>query len=155
MAYIMLAGPHEKTMEDAIKNIDEMLKLDADYAAFAVFSPYPNTESFDEGAQKGLYPADCWDQLMEDPLCGVEVPVSWTEHLTKAEILDLLKIAHRKFYFRPKFLARQVMNLKTPTEFKRSPPPLPRSIHGSSETLSWNGPHRGSRPICGRMDEIR
>ena len=119
MAYIMLAGPHEKTMEDAIKNIDEMLKLDADYAAFAVFSPYPNTESFDEGAQKGLYPADCWDQLMEDPLCGVEVPVSWTEHLTKAEILDLLKIAHRKFYFRPKFLARQVMNLKTPTEFKR------------------------------------
>jgi anaerobic magnesium-protoporphyrin IX monomethyl ester cyclase len=119
VAYIMLAGPHEKTMEDAIQNIDEMLKLDADYAAFAVFSPYPNTESFDDGAQKGLYPADCWDQLMEDPLCGVEVPVSWTEHLTKEEILDLLKIAHRKFYFRPKFLARQVMNLKTTTEFKR------------------------------------
>ena len=54
VAYIMLAGPHEKTMEDAIQNIDEMLKLDADYAAFAVFSPYPNTESFDEGAQRTL-----------------------------------------------------------------------------------------------------
>ena len=56
---------------------------------------------------------------MEDPLCGVEVPVSWTEHLTKEEILELLKLAHRKFYFRPKFIARQVLNLKTSTEFKR------------------------------------
>ena len=56
---------------------------------------------------------------MKDPLCGVEVPVCWEEHLSKAEILDLLKIAHRKFYFRPKFIARQVLNLKTSSELKR------------------------------------
>ena len=35
-------------MEAAVKNIDEMIKLDADYAVFAVFSPYPGTESFEE-----------------------------------------------------------------------------------------------------------
>lgn len=119
VAYIMLAAPHERSMEDALQNIDEMLKLDADYAAFAVYSPYPNTESFEEGAKLGLFPADCWDRLMEDPLCGVDVPVAWTEHLTNDQILELLKIAHRKFYFRPKFIARQVLNLKTTTEFKR------------------------------------
>jgi len=119
VAYIMLAGPHERTMSEAISNLDEMLKLDAEFAVFAVFSPYPGTESFEEGAQKGLYPADCWDQMMKDPLCGVEVPVCWTEHLNQAEILDLLKIAHRKFYFRPRFIARQVMNLSTGAELKR------------------------------------
>jgi len=119
VAYIMLAGPHERTMDQALKNLDEMLKLDAEYAVFAVFSPYPGTDSFAEGAQKGLYPADCWDRLMKDPLCGVEVPVCWEEHLSKAEILELLKIAHRKFYFRPKFIARQVLNLKTKSELKR------------------------------------
>ena len=37
VAYIMLAGPHERTMEEAIKNLDEMLKLDAEFAVFAVF----------------------------------------------------------------------------------------------------------------------
>jgi radical SAM superfamily enzyme YgiQ (UPF0313 family) len=119
VAYIMLGGPHERTMDDALKNVDEMLKLDADYAVFAVFSPYPGTESFEEGAKKGLFAADCWDRMMKDPLCGVEVPACWEEHLTKAQILDLLKISHRKFYLRPKFVARAISNLATPQEFKR------------------------------------
>jgi anaerobic magnesium-protoporphyrin IX monomethyl ester cyclase len=119
VAYIMLGGPHERTMGDAIKNIDEMIKLDADYAVFAVFSPYPGTESFEEGAKKGLYPADCWDQLMKDPLCGVDVPACWEEHLSRDEILELLKIAHRKFYMRPKVVARNVVGLASFQEFKR------------------------------------
>jgi len=119
VAYIMLAGPHERTMDEAVKNIDEMIKLDADYAVFAVFSPYPGTESFEEGAKLGLFPADCWDRMMKDPLCGVEVPASWEEHLTKAQILDLLKIAHRKFYLRPKFVARAASQLASTAELKR------------------------------------
>ncbi len=119
VAYIMLGGPHERTMDEAIVNLDEMLKLDAHFAVFAVFSPYPGTESFEDGAKKGLYPADCWDKLMKDPLCGVEVPACWEEHLSKEEILELLKIAHRKFYFRPKFIARSAAQLATPSEFKR------------------------------------
>ncbi|MCB9764702.1 MAG: radical SAM protein [Alphaproteobacteria bacterium] len=119
VAYIMLAGPHERTMDEAIANVDEMLKLDAEYAVFAVFSPYPGTESFEDGAKKGLFAADCWDRMMKDPLCGVEVPACWEEHLSKDEILELLKIAHRKFYLRPKFVARAVSNLASPQEFKR------------------------------------
>ena len=115
----MLAGPHERTLDDAISNVDEMIKLDADFAVFAVYSPYPGTESFADGAKLGLYEADCWDRMMKDPLCGVEVPVCWEEHLDRAEILELLKIAHRKFYARPKFIARQVLGLSTTSEFKR------------------------------------
>jgi len=121
VAYIMLGGPHERTMDEAIKNVDEMIKLDADYAVFAVFSPYPGTESFEEGAKKGLFPADCWDKLMKDPLCGVEVPACWEEHLSRDQILELLKIAHRKFYMRPRVVARNVLGLASYQEFKRLP----------------------------------
>ena len=119
VAYIMLAGPHERTMDDALTNLDEMIKLDADFAVFAVYSPYPGTDSFADGAKLGLYAADCWDRMMKDPLCGVEVPVCWEEHLTKAEILELLKISHRRFYMRPKFIARQALGLSTSSELKR------------------------------------
>ena len=119
VAYMMLGGPHERSKEDALANLDEMLKLDAEFAVFAVFSPYPGTESFEDGAKKGLFPADCWDQMMRDPLCGVEVPACWEEHLSKEEILELLKIAHRKFYMRPRFVARQLMQLSTKEEFGR------------------------------------
>ena len=119
IAYIMLAGPHERSMDEALANLEEMMKLDADYAVFAVFSPYPGTESFEEGAKKGLYPADCWDKLMRDPLSGVEVPAAWEEHLSREEIMQLLKIAHRKFYFRPKVVLRNLVGLSSPAEFKR------------------------------------
>ena len=56
---------------------------------------------------------------MKDPLCGVEVPVCWEEHLSKADILELLKVAHRKFYMRPSFVARQVVGLSSVAELKR------------------------------------
>ena len=92
VAYIMLAGPHERSMEDAVANVDNMLKLDADYAVFAVFSPYPGTDSFAEGAKMGLYEADCWDRMMKDPLCGVEVPVCWEEHLNRLEIWNFSRL---------------------------------------------------------------
>lgn len=119
VAYIMIGGPHEKTKEDVVANLDEMIKLDAEYAAFAIYTPYPGTESFERGAQLGLYPADCWDKLMKDPLCGEKVPVCWEEHLSRAELLELLKLCHRRFYFRPKFVMRQLRQLQSPQELKR------------------------------------
>ena len=61
-----------------------MLKLDAEFAVFAVF-PHIQVQTLLLMELKGLYPADCWDRMMKDPLCGVEVPVCWEEHLSKAK----------------------------------------------------------------------
>jgi radical SAM superfamily enzyme YgiQ (UPF0313 family) len=119
VAYIMIGGPHETSKAEVERNLDEMIKLDAEYAAFAIYTPYPGTESFERGARLGLYPADCWDKLMKDPLCGERVPVCWEEHLSREELLELLKLCHRKFYFRPRFVARQLKQLQSPQEFKR------------------------------------
>ncbi len=95
------------------------MKLDADFAVFAVFSPYPGTESFEEGARKGLYPADCWDRLMKDPLSGTPVPAAWNEHLSNEEILQLLKVSHRKFYYRPRVVGRALLGLQSRQEVER------------------------------------
>ncbi|MCK6505079.1 B12-binding domain-containing radical SAM protein [Myxococcota bacterium] len=119
VAYIMVGGPHEKTRADVLANLDEAMKLDADYAAFAIYTPYPGTPTFQEGAKLGLYPADCWDKLMRDPLCGEKVPVAWEQWLSKEELLDLIKLCHRRFYFRPRFVARQLLQLQSKAELKR------------------------------------
>ena len=87
---------------------------------FAVFSPYPGTDSFADGAKLRLYPPDCWDKMMKDPLCGVEVPVCWEEHLSKDEILELLKIAHRKFYMKPKFFVEASLGITKHVEIQAS-----------------------------------
>jgi len=119
VAYIMIGGPHEHTAKDVLANLDEAMKLDADYAAFAIYTPYPGTPTFQEGAKLGLYPADCWDKLMTDPLCGEKVPVAWEQWLSKEELLDLIRICHRRFYFRPRFIARQLMQIESKEELKR------------------------------------
>ena len=53
VACIMLAGPHERTMDDALNNLDEMLKLDAELLQLPC--SYPGTDSFEDGA-KGIVP---------------------------------------------------------------------------------------------------
>lgn len=106
VAYLMIAGPHERTRADVLRNVDHAIELDPDYSVVAIFSPYPGTPSFTEGVKKGLFPADVWEKMMTDPLSGVEVPICWEEHLKKDEILDLLKECQRRFYFRPKFVLR-------------------------------------------------
>ncbi len=119
VAYVMIGGPHERTADGIRANLRETLKLDADYDAFAIYTPYPGTPTFERGARLGLYPADCWKRIFEDPLCGAEVPVCWEEHLSSQELLGLLKQAHRQFYFRPRFLARQLAQLRTRQELRR------------------------------------
>lgn len=118
VAYLMIAGPHERTRADVLRNVDHAIDLNPDYSVVAVFSPYPGTPSFKEGADKGLYAADCWDRMMRDPLCGVEVPTAWEEHLSKDEILNLLKEAQRRFYLRPSWIRRNGVP-RSYGEFKR------------------------------------
>jgi hypothetical protein len=45
--------------------------------------------------------------------------VCWEEHLSRDELLELLKEAHRRFYFRPRFVLRQLRQLQTRQELKR------------------------------------
>ncbi len=118
VSYIMLGGPHEKSREEVLANLDKAIDLDPDFMVIALFSPYPGTPSFHQGVQKGLFEKDCWDKMMLDPLGGHEVPLVWEEHLSKEELLDLLKIAHRRFYFRPSWLLRNGFP-STPWEFLR------------------------------------
>ncbi|MBK9646459.1 MAG: hypothetical protein IPO67_15115 [Deltaproteobacteria bacterium] len=67
-------------MDDALKNVDEMPSSTPTTRSSRCSRLYPGTESFEEGAKKGLFAADCWDRMMKDPFCGVEVPACWEEH---------------------------------------------------------------------------
>ena len=48
---------------------------------------------------------------------GIDVPDY--EHLSRADILHLLKVAHRRFYLRPRVLARTALGLASRQEFAR------------------------------------
>ena len=115
----MLAGPHERTLDDAVGNIDEMIKLDADFAVFAVYSPYPGTESFADGRQARPVRGRLLGPHDEGPAVrGRGARLLGGAPLPRRDPRAAQDLAP-PFYMRPKFVARQVLGLETGSELKR------------------------------------
>lgn len=100
--YFMLALPTE-TEEDMRKSIAFAVKLDPDYAKFAVTIPLPGTPMFDKMLSEGRLKTFDWSKYnFSTP------PHELFSHdvLTPETIDRYRRLAYRKFYFRPGFAAR-------------------------------------------------
>jgi anaerobic magnesium-protoporphyrin IX monomethyl ester cyclase len=119
IAYMMVGCPHEKDPEEVLKIIDFIRKLNPDYVVYSLFTPYPDTEIFKVGAERGLWEADVWEKFICDPQPGVKLPTMWTEHIDEDTLLMLFKRTNRAFYFSPKVLLRTLLHLKSPAHLAR------------------------------------
>ncbi len=84
--------------------------LDPDYVQFSICSPYPATPLYAMGRARGLIPDDVWRKFACDPLGEFRSPV-WTEHFTADELARMTRAAYRNFYFRPRFVLRQLRRI--------------------------------------------
>ena len=140
IAYMMVGCPHEKTPADVMGIIPFIRDLDPDYVVYSLFTPYPDTEIFKEGASRGLWPADVWETFMCDPKPGVKLPTMWTEYIDEDTLLSLFKRTNRAFYFSPKVLLRTLFSL-------RSPAHLARVIRGGMSVIKLQLLNTSSRRI--------
>jgi len=119
IAYMMVGCPFEKTVEDVLKIKDFIRKLDPDYVVHSLFSPYPDAPIFKKGVELGLWEADCWDKFMADPGPDYDLPTMWEEHLTREELVEVLKILHKDFYLSPGKIIRTLLTIKSMPELMR------------------------------------
>ena len=107
------------TRESILATIDFALSLNPDTAQFYPVMVYPGTEAYAEYEARGFIAAGRWrDWLTLEGLHGCVVR---NEHLTPAEIVRLCDLARRRFYLRPKFLARRAaLSLLSPGEMART-----------------------------------
>jgi radical SAM superfamily enzyme YgiQ (UPF0313 family) len=120
VAYFMIGCPHEKEKSSVIETINFAKSLTADFAVFSLLSPYPDTAFYREGVKKGIFNPQEWESFIRNPVAGCKLPTCWEESFSKAELLHFLKIAHRKFYYRPKFVFNTIFNAHSFTELKRA-----------------------------------
>ena len=66
----------------------------------------------------GVLDLEPWTDFMRSPDEAFKAQV-WDEHFTREELRDLLEGAYRKFYWRPKFVLRNITQIRNPTDFKR------------------------------------
>ena len=116
--YFMIGLPGE-TSEDAQETIEYALKLDADFTEFNICIPYAGTELYATALASGQITRDYWREFAIRPVPSFVIPQVIEDHLSKQELIALRDEAIRRYYFRPKFIARELRNLRTFGEFKR------------------------------------
>jgi radical SAM superfamily enzyme YgiQ (UPF0313 family) len=118
LTYFMVGLPGE-TVEDMRETIRFAKRLDPDYATFSVTVPYAGTEMYEDGLKQGVIPVDYWLEFAKHPTPNFVVPYFWEEHLNKKQLLDIRDEATRAFYFRPKYVLKQLRHTASIGEIRR------------------------------------
>lgn len=108
--YFLIGCPHEKTRADVLRTIDFACRLDPDYAMFNILAIYPKTELFEMAVARGLIKQDYWTEFVERPDRNFRLRF-WEEFFTASELGEMLRLAYRRFYFRPRVFWRTLRNL--------------------------------------------
>ena len=118
-AYFIIGCPDEKSYSDILETIDFAVNLQADFAVFSLLSPYPDSIFYKEGVKRGIFNAQDWSDFMRNPNSRHNLSTAWEEHFSKEQLLHFLKIAHRKFYYRPKIIFNTLFNANSLVGLKR------------------------------------
>ena len=98
-------GAPGETFEDGLKTIEFAVELDADLANFHSLTPFPGTPLYDNLEKFGTVSENLSDRTYQS---AAFVPYT----MSRDEILKLRQIAFRRFYTRPKFLLRRLLQMR-------------------------------------------
>ncbi|MED5370788.1 MAG: radical SAM protein [Myxococcota bacterium] len=118
VAYFMIGTPVERHPEDILETIRYSIKLDPDFVMYNILTPFPGTTIYDQGMEAGVLDIEPWQRFMANPDEQFKAQV-WEEHFTRQELRDYLDLAYRKFYWRPRFVARNLGQIRSPKDFLR------------------------------------
>jgi radical SAM superfamily enzyme YgiQ (UPF0313 family) len=108
----------ERTREDVLDTIQYAVDLDPDFVMFNILTPFPGTTIYDQGLASGVLDIAPWRDFMAEPNEGFKAQV-WDEHFTRTELRELLDLAYRRFYWRPRFVARNLLQIRDPQDLVR------------------------------------
>jgi hypothetical protein len=85
---------------------------------FNVLTPFPGTTLYDEGLRDKVLDIEPWMRFMREPRDDFKAQL-WNEHFSRNELRVLLNHAYRRFYWRPRFVMRNIMQIQGPKDFLR------------------------------------
>ena len=111
LAYFMLGFPEEgpDQIEDTVRYA---LSIDCDYVHVAVTTPFPGTELYRMGLERGLYDHDYWAGFARNPREDF-VPRLWDENLPREALIEAMFRLYRRFYRRPSYILRRLAKLRS------------------------------------------
>ena len=108
VADYIIGQPFETTPDDVRRNINFLINLDPDYAQVSVLKLYPNTEMYDNAVKAGVIEPGRWQEYAKQPRKDFVVD-HWNQYMDLVTLVRLQKWAYRRFYFRPRYILRSVI----------------------------------------------
>lgn len=115
--YFMVGSPGE-TVDTVKKTIKLSQELDLDYAQFSKVTPMPATEMYHMLLQENGG-KDYWREFIMNPTQELFVPRPGCD-MTEDEVQAWARKAYLKFYFRPRYIFRALLRVKSWRELMRS-----------------------------------
>jgi radical SAM superfamily enzyme YgiQ (UPF0313 family) len=109
-----IVGLPGETRETIRQTIDYAKTLDLDSIQVSLPSPYPGTEFYRQCVENGWLASDAYIDDTGHQMCVVSYP-----NLSSEEIFRAMAEFHRKFYFRPRYIARSVRKMIVDGEERR------------------------------------
>ena len=116
LAYFMIGSPGETRaqMEESMRLAEE---LGPDYLHLSITTPFPETDLYRMGFERGVLKEDYWREFAADPRPGF-IPKVWEEHLNRDELIRMLHKGYKDFYLRPGYIWKRLKGLKSLSDFK-------------------------------------
>ncbi|MDH4129863.1 MAG: B12-binding domain-containing radical SAM protein [Spirochaetota bacterium] len=105
---VLLAASPLETKETIKKTLDEIKKLGCKYVLVSICTPFPHTRFYDIAKKKGWMTGEDYQPL--DPIRNAQISYP---HLTKEELEEIIKNAYKEFYFRPKYMFKQLLEIRS------------------------------------------
>ena len=112
----LMVGNSGDNRDSIYRTIDFAKKLGLDYVQICRTIAKPSTELDDELIK--LTGVDWWRGYIAGKIEERRWPIPWSE-LTQEEVEDLLKKAYYRFYFRPEYILKILLNIKSVDELLR------------------------------------
>jgi len=123
-AFVM--GLPGETRETIRETIEFAKRLDIGSIQASIASPYPGTEFYEEAVREGWF---IQGEYLDGS--GHQQAVISYPHLSGREIADSVELFYRRFYFRPRYIARSVARMIVSGEERR------RLLREGVEYLRW------------------
>jgi len=118
VAYFLIGTPTERTPDDVRRTIRYSVRLRPDFVMFNILTPFPGTRLFDEGVKEGVLDPAPWNRFITHPTPDFR-PQLWEQHLKRDQLRDLLQHAYRRFYWRPTFVVKNILQVRHPDDLLR------------------------------------
>jgi radical SAM superfamily enzyme YgiQ (UPF0313 family) len=115
LADFMIGCPGEGR-EETLETIELAVELDPDYVQFTLLTLFPATPLYGEALETGVVERDVWREYAERPSVDFSPPV-WNVY-SREETRELLALAYRRFYLRPRYVWRKLAGVRSAGELK-------------------------------------